>query len=432
MGTPRIAEDQLTIVVAEFLEHGVTRAARRLNLPRGTLEARLRAAMRAGLLTQEQVEASRLTRQIKASAPPAAGDNATEILTLKDAISDLKQRLKDQQRETLDEHYVKSKIIGLFDQSKLVATPTWTTRAGNPGKTIGIPITVWSDWHFGERVFPSQVNGVNEYDLTIARQRVRRLVERTVDLLKNHMVNPNYPGIIVALIGDLVSGGIHDELAATDEVSIMPVVLEVFGVLKWALNVLAEEFGHVWLVGLSGNHGRNTKKIWAKHRNYTSFDWLICKFLAEAYKDDDRFSFMVPDGLDARVVVYGHPYLFTHGDRLGRGGDGIIGSIGPITRGAIRKQARDSQISQDFSTLVHGHFHQYSPGPRIVGNGSLIGYSEYAYTEGFAFETPQQALWIHSPTRGLTFHMSVQVDDVNAGRKGKYDASPVEFGRMGG
>ena len=428
MAAKPLSDEIVKKTLDAYLRLGLTAAAAEVGVTENRVQHCTRLAKERGFITQAQIDASQDAR-MRPDLPRVVDDDA-KILALKDQISDLKKRLTDIHRETLDEQYIKQKILGLFDQSKLQATPEWTLKPSAKGHTIGIPITVWSDWHFGERVFPSQVNGVNEYDLTIARQRVRKLINRTVDLLKNHMVNPNYPGIMIALIGDLVSGGIHDELAATDDASIMPTVLEVFGVLKWALGMLADEFGHVWVVGLAGNHGRITKKIWQKNRNFTNFDWLICKFLAETFKDDPRFDFMVPDGLDARVLVYGHPYLFTHGDRLGKGGDGIIGSAGPIIRGTVRKAARDSQINQDFATLVHGHYHQYSPGNRIIGNGSLVGYSEYAYIEGYSFEVPQQALWIHNPKRGLTFHMSVHLEDVEAGIIGKYSAKPVAFGRM--
>ena len=408
MGRHRLARPTLEQAHEVYLRHGKNKAAaaRELQIPVTTLKHRL--AM---------------------FDTPADGEQATRIIQLNDMITDLRAQLLRHQRETLDDRYVKEKILGLAQAAKDCKVPQWLARSHGAGRTLGLPMTIWSDWHFGERVFPSQVNGVNEYNLTIARERVRKLVDRTVDLLKNHMVSPNYPGILIALIGDLVSGGIHDELMATDEAPIMPVVLELLGILIWALERMADEFGHVWLICLSGNHGRNTKKIWNKHRNFTNFDWLIGKLLEVHFRDDKRFTFDISDGPDARAVVYGHRYTFVHGDRLGRGGDGIIGPIGPIKRGTIRKAARDSQLNLDFDTLCHGHFHTYNPGIRIIGNGSLIGYNEYAYVEGFDFEIPQQALWVHSPKRGITFQMAVQLEDRDAGKLGKYGTTPVAFGR---
>ncbi len=405
MPTPRRSSDQHTETLKAVADAGgnVCEAAKAVGVPRSTMQARYRDA-----LNQQPA--------------PVQTEN------LLHRISDLQAKLKETSAIRLSEDTVRESIVGLVEAP--LAVPKWTLGPPSKGRTIGIPMTIWSDWHFGETVFPSQVNGVNQFDLAIAHARVRLLIDRTIDLLLNHMVNPKYPGIIVCLGGDLVSGGIHDELAQTDQVPIMPVVVDTYGVLIWALDALAKKFGRVWVIGISGNHGRNTKKIWAKHRNYTNFDWLICQMLAKHFEADKRLSFFVPDGPDAHVKVFDYSYLFTHGDRLGRGGDGMIGSIGPIHRGTLRKQARDSQIAQPFDTLVHGHFHTYSPTHRIIGNGSLIGYNEYAYTEGFMYEIPQQALWIHHPERGITFPNAVHLEDKKKALKGSYGSEAVVYGRM--
>jgi hypothetical protein len=399
----RTREDMaLTLAQVAAAGGNISLAAEQNGIPRPTMQARYR-------------EASTLL-------PNNRPDDPVHI------VSDLRAKLKAASANQLSEDRVRDEIIGLTRAP--LDVPKWSLAPPSKGRTVGIPMTIWSDWHFGEVVFPSQVNGVNEFDLAIAHQRVRVLIDRTVDLFLHHMVNPNYPGIVVCLGGDLVSGGIHDELAQTDAAPIMPIVVDVYGVLIWALDRLAEKFGRVWVVGISGNHGRNTKKIWAKHRNYTNFDWLVCQMLAKHFEADKRFSFYIPDGPDAHVKVFNHSYLFTHGDRLGRGGDGMIGSIGPIHRGTLRKQARDSQIAQPFDTLVHGHFHTLSQTQRIIGNGSLIGYNEYAYTEGFTFEIPQQAIWIHHPERGITWQTGVHLVDKKAATKGVFGSESVQYGRM--
>jgi hypothetical protein len=396
--------DDMALTLAQVKAAGgnVSLAAEQNGIPRPTMQARYR-------------EASTLL-------PNHSPDDPIHT------VSDLKAKLKAAAANQLSEDRVRDAIIGL--KQAPLDVPQWSLAPPSKGRTIGIPMTIWSDWHFGEVVFPSQVNGVNEFDLAIAHRRVRLLIDRTVDLLLNHMVNPNYPGIVVCLGGDLVSGGIHDELAQTDAAPIMPIVVDVYGVLIWALTELAKKFSRVWVVGVSGNHGRNTKKIWAKHRNYTNFDWLVSQMLAKHFESDKRFSFYVPDGPDAHVKVFDYSYLLTHGDRLGRGGDGMIGSVGPIHRGTLRKQARDSQIAQPFDTLIHGHFHTLSQTQRIIGNGSLIGYNEYAYTEGFMFEIPQQAIWIHHPERGITWQTGVHLVDKKDAAKGVFGSESVQYGRM--
>jgi len=60
--------------------------------------------------------------------------------------------------------------------------------------------------------------------MKIAHKRAKKMIEVAIDLLNNHMVNPKYPGIVFALGGDMVSGDIHEELMATNDAEIMPVV----------------------------------------------------------------------------------------------------------------------------------------------------------------------------------------------------------------
>jgi hypothetical protein len=189
----------------------------------------------------------------------------------------------------------------------------------------------------------------------------------------------------------------------------MPAVLDLYGVLIGVVKTLADTFGRVLLPCVTGNHGRDTQKIWSKDRHHTSFDWLLCRFLAKHFENDKRVTFFIPDGPDAYYRIYGHRYLLTHGDAF-RGGDGLIGCLGPIVRGDHKKRSRNAQIDLDYDTLLLGHFHQYIHLTRMIVNGSLKGMDEYAYSNNFPFEAPQQALWLTHPKYGITFRMPVYVD----------------------
>jgi len=238
---------------------------------------------------------------------------------------------------------------------------------------------------------------------------MRTMVEVAMDLLFNHINMPEYPGIVFALGGDMVTGDIHEELSATNEMEIMPVVLDLWGALAWAIQTLADKFGRVFIPCVTGNHGRNTHKIRAKGRNFTSFDWLVYQFLAKRFEADERISFLIPDGSDAYYSVMGHRYLLTHGDQF-RGGDGMIGALGPIIRGDHKKRSRNAQIDQEYDTMLLGHWHQLIQLQRLIVNGSLKGYDEYAYANNFGYEPPRQALWITHPLHGITFSAPVTVD----------------------
>jgi hypothetical protein len=369
-------------------------AARNLGLPTGTFAHRYNTGIAQGLSPD-------------ANLKPADEGIAYELSEARAKIRQLESSAQAQAKEDFNAEYVKRKIIKLTESE--IDIPDWIVRKPKGHNVTGIPTLLASDWHWGEVVDPAQVGGVNEYNLKIAQERARAFIETSIDLLKNRFNNPKYEGVVFALGGDMFSGNIHDELATTNDMEVMPCVLDLWGTLVWCIETLVEEFGKVFVPCVSGNHGRNTHKIQNKNRNYTNFDWLLYQFLNKRFENDKRITFFIPDGSDAYYQVYGYKYLLTHGDQF-RGGDGVIGCLGAIIRGDHKKRSRNAQIDQEYDTMLIGHFHQLIQLQRLIVNGSLKGYCEYAYTNNFGFEPPRQALWITHPLHGITFSCPVNVD----------------------
>lgn len=311
--------------------------------------------------------------------------------------------------KTLHQEGIRRQIIGLSQAVDQLNPPAWLGKAAKHDTAPGVPTLFLSDLHWGEVVNGPEINGVNQYNLDIARKRLRAACETAVDLLRIVSPKMDYPGIVLALGGDMISGNIHEELQASNELQTMPTVLDLFGELVSVITFMAGNFKRVFVPCVSGNHGRDTHKIWAKGRNATSFDWLLYCFLAKHFEHDKRVSFFIPDGPDAYYKVYSHRYLLTHGDQF-RGGDGVIGALGPIIRGDHRKRSRNAQIDMAYDTMMMGHWHQLIQLTRLIVNGSLKGYDEYAYSNNFGFEPPQQALWLTHPRYGITYRMPVQVE----------------------
>jgi predicted phosphodiesterase len=283
--------------------------------------------------------------------------------------------------------------------------PKWVFEP-KKAKAPGVPKLMLSDLHWGEVVRASQIGGVNSYNLAIASRRLQTVVETTIALCKILDPTMSYPGIVMPLGGDMISGNIHDELAASNELNTMPTLMHLYRNLVPAIQLMADTFGRVFLPCVSGNHDRDTKKIWAKDRNHTSFGWLLYQFLAAAFENDKRVTFYIPDGSDALYRIYGTRYLLTHGDQF-RGGDGIIGPLGPVTRGEQKKNTRNAAVGQDYDIMEFGHFHKRMLTARLRGNGSLKGYDEYAADNNFGYEPASQNFWLTHPDHGITFDAPV-------------------------
>lgn len=355
-------------------------------------------------------------------ALPSADDiphekSAQELLIrkLRDDNARLEREKKEIYREILDEQEVR-RMIGVLAAAPSNPPKFLTHPAPKIGKkTPEVLMTSWADWHGGEVVSGAQLNGVNEFNLAILEQRVERLVERTIMLAKEHGPGA-YPGAVVNLIGDFVSGGLHPELLKTDEEDVGPAVLRIADLLVAGLTRMADAFGHVYAPAVCGNHGRMTAKPEFKDYVYKNCDWLIYQFVRKRLEDrgEKRIRIDVRSSNEVYYRVFNMRFLAVHGDMLGvKGGDGIIGSIGPITRGEIKVRgwAESSQIPYDM--LVMGHWHQPLWLPRVIVANTLKGYCEYAKNQLRApITTPSQPLWFNHPKYGITSRWEVKVAEI--------------------
>lgn len=390
-------EQQLQEAIDLVTYHGTAHsAAVASKIPHSTLQNRYKAAVKAGL---------------KPSNPFTLKEE--QVPLLENQLKLLKAELRERERTEYAAADVKEKILKVSNAQPII--PNWLTKPlAKPTKSPGVPTLFCSDWHAGEVVDPNQIALKNSYNMRVLKQRAHSLIDSTIDLLFNHMVNPQYPGIVMILGGDMFSGDIHEELVESNELSTMQTVVELYGILIWAIEELLKHFPKVFIPCVTGNHGRNTRKPRHKNRVYTNFDWLLYQMLDKHFnygdKKDGRVTFLISDGSDAYFRIYNHRYLLTHGDQF-RGGDGVIGPLGPIIRGDHRKRTRQSQINQDYDTLLLGHFHQLMQLTRLIVNGSLKGYDEYAWAGNFPFEPPRQALWLTHPKHGITVSWPVHVHD---------------------
>jgi transposase-like protein len=347
-------------------------------------------------------------RGLTADTPVMDREAKLEI-ALKQAQRDLKALVK----ENDSAERIRTEVFNLASRDP--EPPAWIEKPRKGSTNRGVPMTMWSDWHWGEVVNPEEVAGLNEFNTPIAKRRVQRLVDTTISLARNHMGkgDESYPGIIVCLGGDMITGTIHEELAETNDRTTQQSINDLSDVLASALEKMADEFGRVFVPCVVGNHGRSTRKPRMKGRVYTSHEWLIYCNLERYFRNDKRIQFFIPGESDARFKVYGHRFLLTHGDSLGvKGGDGIIGAIGPIMRGSIKVGQSEAQIGRNVDTIIMGHWHQMLWLPGAIVNNCLKGYDEYARLALRApYSRPSQALWFVHPDHGITAKWEVFLEN---------------------
>jgi hypothetical protein len=406
-------------VIGDNTLKGVVRVvADRLGLAYSTVAYRVGSPGVPGAIFREHGIEIDWTRYKPHPAPvamptPQIAPSDRRFTLLQDEVRDLRNQLKEAHRASSTEDIIREIVTKIADTPR--SPPSWITDPPRREKlkpTPEVPVTIWSDWHLGEVVEKAEVNGFNKFNLEIAETRINRLVDNISKLCKENHTGI-YPGIVINLLGDMVSGGIHPELLATDEDQVIPCSLKAADWLVTCIARMADQFKFVYIPCSTGNHGRTTVRPEFKRYYRKNFDWLILQILARHFQDDKRIQFDIRPSNDVHYRVYGERYLACHGDMLGtKGGDGIIGHIGPIVRGEVKQAGQSQALGLGFDKLLMGHWHQRLWLPRAIVNNTLKGFDEFAMKAlGAKPDRPTQALWFVHPNYGKTANWDIYLDD---------------------
>ncbi len=387
----------------------VSRAADSLNLPRATLQTRLNTATRTGVRP-------RVATKVKAAPAVAAVPLAErQRRALQDRIDLLSRELRtahraENQFETLRLAVVRAAGLPFNPQRwKPVATPT-----GAPGT----PVLFFSDAHFGQTVSFAESGGINEYNSTIARDRYRRMIDKTIELAFDHEPHPKYPnGIIYVRGGDLISGDIHEELVKTNDLQSLPSVKHLTETEIPGIERLAEKFGRVRIITLPGNHGRSTKKPESANFVMTNYDvlsgWMLEAYFSGHARFRGRVTFETPESGDALVTVEGVSVCFTHGDRpFVGGGNSNVGAIATAIIGDKRRRDMYARLGRRIDYTFIGHYHMSREVGSLVINGCVPGFDNYAKMLGLAPEPASQTLAFIHPSYGLSKRWAIRLSQL--------------------
>ncbi len=261
---------------------------------------------------------------------------------------------------------------------------------------------------------PAELLGLNAYNRPIAEARLKRWATKAVD--QADRFKHEWDGALVPVIGDLVTGDIHEELVRTN-CDVLPSTLVFWAPrIASALLAVAERYGRAHVPVLVGNHGRLGKRMQFKTRGRASWDWLLMQMVRSHLAKDERFTWEFCEGSYLFVEVYGRHVFLSHGDEVKGGGNVLTGVWGPLRR--IWQGARDLGAQHGIrpSYAVSGHWHQLALAPTrgTCANGSLKGPDEFTMGLRFAPESAMQAWWIETPEHGPTVTGPLFLEDRRA------------------
>lgn len=255
------------------------------------------------------------------------------------------------------------------------------------GASEATAVLVLSDWHVEEYVDPETNVPGNEYTLAIADKRIAQLVQRASMLIEHERSLTGIRRVVVAALGDFITGHIHDDLVETTQLAPLAASRWAGERLNGVIDAMAE-IAPVSVVTASGNHGRTTHKPRIATENEHSFEQHLYLMMA-ATERRPNVSWHIGKGYLNIVDLDGFVIRFHHGHAIRFGG-----GVGGLTIPA-NKAIANWNISRRAHLDVFGHWHTFSWLPyRFVANGSLIGHNAFADRIKAEYQPPSQSLII--------------------------------------
>jgi hypothetical protein len=172
-------------------------------LTRAEMQSAVDALARAGgeagpAAAAERIPESTLRNRLKRAAelglkPSSGTEDMSNPAHLRMMLKRAEKALADNQREALSEEQIKRAILQMKQAVDELKPPTWLVQARPGNKSPGVPLLFLSDLHWGEKVEPSQINGVNRYSVKIAHKRMQTLAEGAGRLLSIISPELDYP-----------------------------------------------------------------------------------------------------------------------------------------------------------------------------------------------------------------------------------------------
>lgn len=150
----------------------------------------------------------------------------------------------------------------------------------------------------------------SKYDTDIAIKRVLDYANSVVEIGKANNVNICY----VSLLGDMISGIIHDQIRLENAENAVEQTIHVSELVAEFLKILSENFSYVIVNSVSGNHSRLAEKDNALRTE--RLDDIVYWYCRAKFENVPHvmFSYDKTDPTLEVFEIYGKTYVSVHGD----------------------------------------------------------------------------------------------------------------------
>lgn len=269
-------------------------------------------------------------------------------------------------------------------------------------------VAVFADWQLGKVT--------KSYNSDVLAKRMDLYTEKMLEIVNIQRMHHNVDTLHVWLLGDIVEG---EEIFPGQSHLLDAGLYRQVGmygpeIITKFLTTALENFKHIHITGVIGNHGAVGGRARKQHDPETNMDRLLYKIIQWIFKDEKRVTFNIPDGRGERSFyaidrIGNYSSLLIHGDQM----------PAPSSFHGYYKKVmgwKDGAIPEDFDDVFMGHYHQQfkmTIGSGILRiSGSPESHNTYAQEYFQSMSRPCQHLMFVHPDRGITSEYSIWLDEV--------------------
>jgi hypothetical protein len=313
-------------------------------------------------------------------------------------------------QKEVDELKAARSVIESIKIENLTNLDSYVIKANRSYKEECTVITQLGDVHIDEIVNPNITNKLNSYNPEIAELRLERYFTRLIYMIRlQRRAGIKIDNLVLHLVGDFISGWIHDELIETNSMTPVRATLLVEQLLTRGIKTIAEmgDLVNIVIPCSIGNHSRTTKKNHFKNTFDTSFEAIIYQHLSDYFKNAGftNVEFIISESPYIYYNIYGKINKFSHGNHFN-----YQGGIGGIEVGLNKWSYRENAV-MPFDMAWIGHWHRYIVSPKVRINGAVIGYNEMSRAFGFTPEVPMMQFQLLDKKRGYTTNTPIILED---------------------
>lgn len=259
-------------------------------------------------------------------------------------------------------------------------------------------VVLASDWHIEEIVDPATINDLNTHNLSIAKKRAVEFFQASLRLTEILSKDTIINTMVLALLGDFITGDIHDEMLETAEIEPTLAIIEAQKLLTSGIQFLLDNSKLNLVIPChSGNHARTTKESRHATEAGHSLEYIMYHMLADHFRNEPRVKFIIPRSYHSFIKVYDEVIRFHHGHNLRYGG-----GVGGLTIPVNKAIAQWNKSRKDVTLDCFGHWHTRFDGGNFLANGSNIGFNAFAVSIKASYDKPSQTLFLIDKKRSRT------------------------------